>query len=130
MGQKTFQPKHRKTSAGRTFNGRRAIENMYDHAWRKYCDKFLEINFECYACAKRATVVDHLRPHKGDDKLFKKLDNHIPLCVSCHNTVTMLFDAKYRPGNPISDKIQWLNRKRVPGDGGNPRRVKVMHSYG
>jgi 5-methylcytosine-specific restriction endonuclease McrA len=102
---------------------------MYDHAWEKYRARFLSINPECYACAKPANVCDHLIPHQGDEKLFRKLDNHIPLCFACHNTVTGLFDCKYRAGNPVTKKIAWLNRNRVPGDGGNPRRVKVLASY-
>lgn len=102
---------------------------MYDRDWERYRARFLAINPECYACAKPAVVVDHLKPHQGDQQLFEKLDNHLPLCISCHNTVTTKFDRQYRAGNPITDKIKWLNRNRIPGDGGNPRRVKVLPNY-
>ncbi len=128
MGQRNFQPKHRKNS-GRAFNGRQEIDRMYDNVWQRYRARFLAINPECYACAAPANVVDHLVPHQGDDRLFKKLDNHIPLCTRCHNTVSTLFDRKYRAGNTIKPKVEWLNRNRIPGDGGNPRRVKVLAAY-
>lgn len=130
MAQRNFQPKHRK-AAGKTFNGRKDIEDMYRRTddWRNYCARFLKINPECYACGEPATVVDHLKPHKGDEHLFKKTDNHIPLCVSCHNTVTAKFDAKYIPGNPITEKIKWLSRKRVIGGKWEPKKVKVLPSY-
>jgi 5-methylcytosine-specific restriction endonuclease McrA len=102
---------------------------MYDGGWERYRIRFLRVNPECYACAKKSVVVDHLVPHQGDERLFKKLDNHIPLCISCHNTVTAKFDRNYVAGSPITEKIKWLNQNRMPGDGGNPRRVKVLSSY-
>jgi len=32
-----------------------------------------------------ATVVDHIIPHKGDDKLFWDQTNWQPLCKECHD---------------------------------------------
>lgn len=128
MGQSNFVPKHRKV-ATKTFNNRKAIDKMYDNDWQRYRAKFLAINNECYACGKPSQVVDHLIPHKGDQRLFEKLDNHIPLCTPCHNTVTTKFDRDYRPGNSVTEKIKWLNLRRIPGDGRNPKRVKKLTSY-
>jgi 5-methylcytosine-specific restriction endonuclease McrA len=128
MAQRNYQPKHKKDGS-KSFNGRKKIDQMYDKNWESYRKKFLEINPECYACGKPANVVDHLKPHQGDERLFKKTDNHIPLCTVCHNTVTSLFDYKYRAGNPITQKIQWLNRKRIPGMEWNPKKVKVLPCY-
>jgi 5-methylcytosine-specific restriction endonuclease McrA len=133
MGQRNFKPKHRTSgggSGGRKFNGRKYIDEMYDSVWEAYRRRFLAINKECYACGQPATVVDHLKPHQGDEQLFKKTDNHIPLCVTCHNTVTSLFDRRYQAGNPITEKIQWLNRRRQAREGWLPRRVKVLPTYG
>jgi 5-methylcytosine-specific restriction endonuclease McrA len=129
MSQRNYQPNHKRQNSSRTFNGRKHIDDMYDSKWESYRQRFLKFNSECYACGKPAVVVDHLKPHQGDVKLFKKLDNHIPLCVVCHNTVTTLFDRKYRAGNPITPKISWLNRKRIPGGSWNPKKVKVLISY-
>lgn len=128
VGQSNFVPPHRKGSC-RSFNGRARIDAMYDHNWERYRVRFLRENPECYACKKAAIVVDHLVPHQGDARLFEKLDNHIPLCIPCHNTVTTKFDRNYRAGNPVTEKIKWLNRNRITGDGGNPRRVKVLSHY-
>ncbi len=128
MGQSSFIPRHRKHVA-KKFNNRAHIDKMYDSDWEKYRLKFLAINNECYACFKPATVVDHLRPHQGDAALFEKLDNHIPLCIPCHNTVTTKFDRHYRPGNSIAAKIEWLSRNRIVGDGQIPKRVKVLSVY-
>lgn len=47
----------------------------------------------CRECAKRgvrtrATVVDHIKPHKGDWQLFIDPANHQSLCEHCHNRKT------------------------------------------
>ncbi len=47
----------------------------------------------CRECARRgirtrATVVDHVRPHKGDWALFTDRDNLQSLCETCHNRKT------------------------------------------
>tara|TARA_R110000868_G_scaffold279658_2_gene539705 strand:- start:204 stop:599 length:396 start_codon:yes stop_codon:yes gene_type:complete len=127
--QRNYQPGHRR-DPNRKFNGRKEIDALYDKQWEAYRLKFLAINRECYACGKAAEVVDHLKPHKGSILLFKQTDNHIPLCIKCHNTVTTKFDRHYREGNPITDKILWLNRNRIPTESWTPKRVKVMPSYG
>lgn len=128
MGQSNFKPAHSKNT-GRRFNGRANIDRMYDKDWERYRVRFLKVNHECYACGTTAIVVDHLVPHQGDERLFRKLDNHIPLCIVCHNTVTTKFDRKYVAGTPIEEKVKWLNLRRIPGGEWNPRRVKVLAYY-
>ena len=49
----------------------------------------------CRECAKagrrvRATVVDHIVPHRGDMRLFTDPGNLQSLCKSCHDRKTML----------------------------------------
>lgn len=36
----------------------------------------------------RATVVDHIKPHRGDKALFWDEHNWQPLCKKCHDTKT------------------------------------------
>jgi 5-methylcytosine-specific restriction endonuclease McrA len=129
VAQRNFKPTHAKATNSRSFNGRKKIEAMYDHNWEKYRKRFLAVNPTCYACGAVAIVVDHLRPHQGDETLFKKLDNHIPLCIVCHNTVTSLFDRRFRAGNSIQKKIDWLSRNRIVGGEWEPKRVKVLDKY-
>lgn len=97
--------------------------------WRNYRAKFLAINSECYACGEPATVVDHLVPHKGDVELFKKTDNHIPLCMQHHNFVSAKFDTKYVIGGTIEEKVTWLNGMRISIYKGTPKPVKVLARY-
>ncbi len=49
----------------------------------------------CRECAKRgertrATVVDHVKSHRGDWALFIDPANHQSLCAQCHNRKTAL----------------------------------------
>jgi 5-methylcytosine-specific restriction protein A len=41
---------------------------------------------------RKATVVDHIIPHRGDEKLFWDRDNWQALCKSCHDHKTWTED--------------------------------------
>lgn len=92
--------------------------------WVEYRNAFLAHNPKCYACAARATVVDHLIAWKvNPDELFlKKSDNFLPLCKPCHDYITGKFDAKVVPDT--AGKIAWINWKRAQND--ISIRVKVV----
>lgn len=128
MSQRIFKPKHKTSSVGRTFNQNQKWKNLYNPEWESYRNKFLRVNDKCYSCGTKSEVVDHVEPHKGDEALFKKLDNHIPLCHRCHNTVTALFDKTHKPGTAPITKIQWLNSNRLMR--GITFKVKVLGEYG
>ena len=55
----------------------------------------------CRECARhgvrtRATVVDHVTPHRGDWQLFIDPDNHQSLCKRCHDRKTAREQAEER----------------------------------
>lgn len=65
----------------------------YDSRWRKARAAFLQRNPLCNECMKHgrltpATVVDHVIPHRGDQKLFWDEDNWQALCKRCHDRKT------------------------------------------
>lgn len=49
---------------------------------------FLMANPLCNHCGGVATVVDHIKAHKGDKTLFWDVTNWQSLCESCHNRKT------------------------------------------
>ncbi|WP_305954200.1 HNH endonuclease signature motif containing protein [Paenibacillus sp. FSL H8-0259] len=62
--------------------------------------EYLENNPVCVMClaagtVEAATVVDHIIPHKGDDKLFWRRSNWQPLCASCHGEKTVKEDGGF-----------------------------------
>lgn len=136
MGIRNFQPKHRAAKTGhRTINLERdKRQKLYrgNEEWREFSTRFLKENRECYCCGERSEAVDHLIPHSGDKDLFEKTGNHIPLCNRHHNTVTGKFDYKYRVGDPVEEKIKWLNNERSKNEVMSGRKfpsVKVIN-YG
>ncbi|WP_073034315.1 HNH endonuclease signature motif containing protein [Roseovarius pacificus] len=57
----------------------------YDRGWEKARRVFLKTHPVCRRCGARATVVDHIKPHKGDRSVFWDRKNWQPLCTPCHS---------------------------------------------
>ena len=74
-----------------------ASVRVYDGRWKKARIRFLKAHPLCEECKKqgrlvKATVVDHIVPHRGDAKLFWDEGNWQSLCKSCHDHKTMTED--------------------------------------
>ncbi|WP_026524740.1 HNH endonuclease signature motif containing protein [Butyrivibrio sp. MB2005] len=76
-----------------------AAERGYGSKWQKARKRFLDKpeNFFCLECKKegvytRATVVDHITPHRGDPRLFWDESNWQPLCKMHHDHKTFTED--------------------------------------
>lgn len=74
-----------------------AAERGYDGRWRKARARFLKVNPLCVSCQLenklvKATVVDHVIPHRGDEKLFWDESNWQALCKKCHDRKTRTKD--------------------------------------
>jgi 5-methylcytosine-specific restriction endonuclease McrA len=105
---KLFKP----TSAG---NKKFTKPRMYETLdWVEYRNIFLRENPICYACGNSARVVDHIVAHKGDEELFWKEDNFMPLCKSCHDIVTGNFDRHNPP--KTEEKVKWVSDMRLKND--------------
>jgi 5-methylcytosine-specific restriction endonuclease McrA len=73
--------------------------NPYDRQWSKFRRTFLEANPLCVMCREQghavaATVVDHIRPHRGDEALFWQLGNHQALCANHHNSAKQMQERR------------------------------------
>jgi 5-methylcytosine-specific restriction endonuclease McrA len=96
----------------------------------KYRFKFLLWNRNCYCCGARATVVDHLIPHKGSKELFEQTTNHIPMCEICHNTITGLFDKKVNKENAqelVNKKAEYITEQRKARN--LTSKIRILPSY-
>lgn len=74
-----------------------ATERGYDSKWRIARAKFLKVNPLCVRCKAegrlvKATVVDHIIPHRGNKELFWDECNWQALCKRCHDKKTMTED--------------------------------------
>ena len=79
---------------------RSAGSRGYGRAWQRESKRFLSMPEHrlCELCLKegryvRASVVDHIVPHRGDEKLFWDISNWQGLCKSCHDKKTWREDA-------------------------------------
>ena len=72
---------------------RSAASRGYDAAWRRARRRYLDTHPLCAECMQRgrytkATVVDHVIPHRGDTRLFWDRSNWRALCKRCHDRKT------------------------------------------
>jgi 5-methylcytosine-specific restriction protein A len=68
-------------------------------AWRNARARQLAREPLCRLCRERsrivaANVVDHIEPHKGDEKLFFDESNLQSLCAPCHDVVKKLQEQR------------------------------------
>lgn len=69
----------------------------YNSKWQKARARYLKLHPLCVECQKRgilrrAEVVDHIVPHRGDQSLFWKESNWQALCKPCHDKKTWTED--------------------------------------
>lgn len=69
----------------------------YDSRWQRERKRFLKEHPLCIKCMDegkyvRATVVDHIKPHRGDQTLFWDKGNWQSLCKHHHDVKTMTED--------------------------------------
>lgn len=84
---KTTMPRTDASWRGSTKSSR---ERGYTWAWEKARKRFLQAHPLCCYCERDgrvtvATVVDHMEPHRGDQKLFWDETNWAPMCVAHHS---------------------------------------------
>jgi 5-methylcytosine-specific restriction protein A len=90
----TFQPNKGKSQYTRRKERDKPHHWMYNNnRWRNARKMFLQDNPLCAECErqgriKAAGVVDHIRPHRGNQALFWDMDNWQSLCKSCHDKKT------------------------------------------
>ena len=73
----------------------------YGARWQRARTHFLNEHPLCCYCEREkrisaATVVDHIKPHKGDEVLFWDSDNWQALCQRCHNTTKAQEEGRHR----------------------------------
>lgn len=76
---------------------RSAGSRGYGRAWQKASKAFLSAHPLCARCMaegryRKATVVDHIVPHRGDELLFWDRGNWQALCKKCHDNKTWTED--------------------------------------
>ena len=82
-----------------------ANERGYTYKWQQASKSFLASHPLCVRCEAmglitEAAVVDHIKPHRGDKRLFWDRSNWQPLCKRCHDIKTATEDGGFGRGAP------------------------------
>lgn len=86
----------------RLFEGTRRKASAARHSlymgtkWRAMRRAFLAEHPFCAVCGAPAAVVDHIRPHRGDEGLFYSEANLQALCAHCHSAKTLAENNFFR----------------------------------
>lgn len=85
-----------------------SAQRGYGYKWQKAREGYLREHPLCKRHEDRgdlvpATVVDHIKPHRGDMSLFWSRANWQPLCKPCHDLKTATEDGAF--GRPGADLI-------------------------
>lgn len=79
----------------------RPYKKLYNSSrWQDLRRYVLNKQSLCVECLKNnritpATVVDHIKPHKGNEDLFYDINNLQSLCKSCHDRKTAKEDGRW-----------------------------------
>lgn len=78
----------------------------YGGRWQRERRRFLDANPLCVMCSKEhrvtaATVVDHIKPHKGNPELMWDQANWQSLCAPHHNSDKQSIDKGGKPKQRI-----------------------------
>lgn len=104
LTQSRYCEEHAKQEAQRYDKERgTAASRGYTARWRRYREQYLKHHPLCVECLKDdkvvpATVVDHIKAHKGDHKSFWDPKNHQALCKRCHDRKTAKEDGGFANG--------------------------------
>ncbi|QEL11324.1 HNH endonuclease [Kushneria phosphatilytica] len=90
----------------------------YGSKWQRARAQYLANNPLCVICERQgavtaATVVDHIKPHRGDSKLFWRRSNWQALCKTCHDSVKQRHEHKgaepggNADGQPVDPGDHW-----------------------
>jgi 5-methylcytosine-specific restriction protein A len=98
-----------------------AAQRGYGHKWREARLVFLKVNPLCVFCLQQdrvtqATVVDHIKPHKGDMHLMWSRNNWQSLCKLHHDSTKQRIENTGKEigctvdGLPIDARHHWYDK--------------------
>lgn len=88
------------TSSWRSTKGNSSTARGYTYQWQQYRASYLAEHPLCAikgdGCTIAATVVDHIKPHRGCMQLFWNPANHQSACDHCHSAHKQRLEAQER----------------------------------
>lgn len=97
----TYCDKHKRVKPKTEYESKRPNANRrgYTYKWNQYSKAYLLHHPLCVECLKNgdltpSEVVDHIKDHRGDKRLFWDKKNHQALCKRCHDKKTATTERK------------------------------------
>src|SRR5262245_17554099 len=92
-----------------------ARDRGYDRRWDRVSREFLWRNPWCLGCSaigvkKKAQLVDHIVPHKGDLALFWVTGNWQPCCAWHHNSIKPELERRHARGQIAAYELRLDSR--------------------
>lgn len=92
--------------SARQAKGNSSTARGYNYRWQRAREAYLAAHPLCAMCSTDyapvpATVVDHIKPHGGDDVLFWDTSNWQPLCKRCHDSTKQRNERQQRMGRGV-----------------------------
>ena len=102
-----------------TENRGSSAKRGYGYRWQKAREGWLKSHPLCADHLSRgqvvaATIVDHIKPHRGDNALFWDRENWQSLCKSCHDSIKQAAER--------SGVIKGCDLSGLPADPNHPWR--------
>lgn len=112
------------------------MPKLYNRSWEKARRVHLAHNRYCVICRRhgrqtRATVVDHITPHKGDKVLFWDRSNWQSLCQPCHDGFKRSVERRGQArgvdlaGRPVDPAHPWNDGRHSIPHGMRPSGIPV-----
>lgn len=97
-------------------SGKSSTQRGYGYRWQQYRKQFLRTHPLCCRCEDEgrvvvANVVDHIRPHRGDQALFWDPANHQALCKPHHDRAKQREERAATRTGSYGDNVRGAGQK-------------------
>lgn len=102
----------------------------YDARWERAAASFKDDHPLCVGCLATgqyscAEAVDHIVPHKGDDRLFWDQGNWQPACIWHHNVIKQQLEIMWSSGVIAADQLRLDSPTAIRLTTRAPRRAPI-----
>lgn len=108
----------RQAASSKMYDDRRgsSAKRGYGGKWQRQRAQYLKDNPLCKFCevlgfVTAADVIDHVRPHKGNERLFRSYSNWQSLCFHHHNSDKQRIEAKWFKGLVPDEALKGIGVK-------------------
>lgn len=89
---------------------RPSFSERYDHRWERATRQYRQAHPWCIGCLaigvqRKAEVIDHIVPHRGDERLFWDPNNWQPACKWHHDAIKPTLERAHSVGKLTASEL-------------------------